>query len=164
MRGRLLRLRVASPPRKDHGMMPRLGRDTGAHSFLRSQISRPRKRSRWMTTSQCHEHSSICRKWPPAASVFSAIRVARFRHLRALHCESYLQRCMRTVVGAGSKSGSSMGPSSSVAERQATRVRLASLYLRVFSGRALCPHGRCRELPRNLGVFRPSSALLFRPP
>jgi hypothetical protein len=39
---------------------------------------------------------------------FSAIRVARFRQLRASHRDTYLHRWMRTVVGAGSKSGWSM--------------------------------------------------------
>jgi pimeloyl-ACP methyl ester carboxylesterase len=32
-----------------------------AHSLLRSEISRPRERSRSMTISQCRGHNSICR-------------------------------------------------------------------------------------------------------
>jgi len=57
----------------------------GRYSFLRSQISRPRVHSRSMTISQCSGHSSICRTWRPAASTFSAIRVARFWHRGLLH-------------------------------------------------------------------------------
>jgi predicted PurR-regulated permease PerM len=38
-------------------------------------------------------------------STFSAISVTRFGQVRALHCETCLQRWMRTSVGAGSKSG-----------------------------------------------------------
>jgi hypothetical protein len=38
--------------------------------------------------SQCSGHSSIWRTWRPAVSTFSAIRVARFMHPRALHRET----------------------------------------------------------------------------
>jgi hypothetical protein len=65
-----------------------LKRKANGYSLRRSQISSPRARSRSMAMSQCRSHSSIWRTCRPAVSTFSAIMVARFGQLRALHGET----------------------------------------------------------------------------
>lgn len=97
------------------------------YSSRRSLISSPRERSRSITISQCIGHNSIWRTWRPAASTFSATKVARRRQVRALHGETYPHRWMQTAVGAGSKLGCNMSGWDGLSSRPPFSAHIAQL-------------------------------------